>query len=115
MRKINENSELTEFCGNEVSEILVLSEYSAGQLAAVVVPRGVYVVGAVGVAPRFEKASVLVRYEHLIADQVVAHALEAHGHLVAAKRVERADHVDVVVQVDAAELHEHEEAPIVGS
>ena len=54
MRKINENSELTEFCGNEVSEILVLSEYSAGQLAAVVVPRGVYVVGAVGVAPRFE-------------------------------------------------------------
>ena len=43
--------------------------------------------------------------QNLVAHHVLGHVLEAHGHFVSAKFVQRVDNKYVVVHIDAAVLH----------
>ena len=57
-----------------------------------------------------------MRQYDLVADgDTTVGVLHANSHLELSVVIERADHVDVVVQVDAAVLHEYHEAPKVSA
>ena len=98
-----------------MGELLGLVQNAARYVACVGVPLVLGVSDAIGVEPGAQEARILVREYDLAAHGVVVDVLKADGGLEATKPVHGLDDVDVVVQVDAAVLHEQENAPVVAA
>ena len=86
-----------------------MSKWSKGwkirQHTRVVVPFVTVVACSIGVIADAKKSSVPMSDQNLVAHHVLGHVLEAHGHFVSAKFVQRVDNKYVVVHIDAAVLH----------
>ena len=102
-------SSLTESFLHHVSHVRMFFEYLTGPLAAVPEPDVRLVIGAKRVEYGREKARIPMSEYHLVAHYVAL--LAAHGHLELAEFVKRADHVHIVVQIDAAVLTQNDHAP----
>ena len=81
----------------------------------VCVPLLLSVVCTIRVKPGAEESRILVRHEHLTANCVAFAIAKTKRHLELPKSIERVYQVHVIVQIDAAEMHEQHNAPEITS